>query len=67
MSDERDKLIAKTQHFYEVLLKKKGDIDAEVLSINDATCRASFVLVADAYGNMVREYHKVFENFLYQE
>lgn len=67
MSEETSKLIAKIQHFYDVMEQQREKVEEEMMSVTDAYSRSHNKLLVDAYGELATQYEKVFGNIIYQE
>jgi len=67
MNEEVSKLIARIQHFYDVMGQIKEKTECEMMEVADPYSRAHSKLLADAYGELTLEYQKVFGSILYQE
>lgn len=67
MSDEHVKLVAKIQHFYDVMLSRLNSMeDSSLTSTNDLE-RISYREKSVELNYLTFEYSKTFENFLYKE
>jgi hypothetical protein len=67
MNGDDIRLIARIQHFYDIIGQYRNRIEDEMVSTNDPYSRSHSKLLSDAYGEMASEYQKVFGNILYKE
>ena len=65
MSDEHIRLVAKIQHFYEIMLAKNSQILDEAIAGKSLDMKVSTV-VASEISALLTEYEKAFESFLYK-
>lgn len=63
----RDELIAKIQHFYDIINDRRKNVQRYLGENDDVVTTAQCALVAHQYGELAKEYNKVFENLLYSE
>lgn len=66
MSDEHIRLVAKVQHFYEMMV----NINHEIIDTSIASScpdRKLSCEKAQAISNLIDEYEKAFESFLYKD
>lgn len=67
MSDEHVKLVAKIQHFYDVMMTRLQDMeDSSLISDNDVK-NLSYREKSIELNFLTDEYAKTFETFLYKE
>lgn len=65
MNNGHEKLIAKIQHFYDVLMKHLEQYGAEALITNEPTSKHKCGLLAEEYVTIAAQYQEVFKDFLY--
>lgn len=67
MIDEHVKLVAKIQHFYDVMIRRLNEMDdANMTSVNDLES-LSYKEKSIELNFLTLEYAKTFENFIYKE
>lgn len=66
MSEEHIRLVAKVQHFYEIMVNFNAKILDDSISSNSPDRRVECEK-AEAINSIIDEYEKVFESFLYKE
>lgn len=67
MSDEHVKLVAKIQHFYDVMMRRLQDMEDGSLTSVHQTESLAYKEKAVELNFLSFEYAKTFENFLYKE
>lgn len=66
MNSTENKTIAKLQHFYEVLVARKCQSESSALTdIGDVRC--TYQAQVRVYDELLAEFNKMFDNFLYSE
>jgi len=66
MSDEHIRLVAKIQHFYEIMLAKNSQILDDAIAGKSLDPKVSCE-VASEISALMSEYEKAFESFLYKQ
>lgn len=64
MNEDHDKLIAKIQHFYDIMQKDLSIVSSQLIICPDNVLDIG---KEDILNNLVIDYRKIFHNFLYQE
>lgn len=67
MSEEHVKLVAKIQHFYDVMLSRLGEMEDDgISSVNDLE-RVSYREKAVELNHLIGEFSRTFQTFLYRD
>lgn len=67
MSDEHVKLVAKIQHFYDVMMTRLSDIEDKSLTTNNQIESIGYREKSVELNFLTFEYAKTFQTFLYKE
>ena len=67
MNEEHIRLVAKVQHFYEIMVNINGKILDESIASPPHVDKRAACETASAINSIIDEYEKVFESFLYKE
>lgn len=67
MSEEHVKLVAKVQHFYDVMLTRLNQMSDNCLSSSNDLERKAYREKTDELNVLVVEFSKTFQTFLYRE
>lgn len=67
MNEEHIKLVAKVQHFYEMMVNINAKILDESIALPPHADRKAACEKASAISSLIDEYEKAFESFLYKE
>lgn len=67
MSDEHVKLVAKIQHFYDVMMRRLNDMEDQSLISDNNLDSLGYREKSIELNFLTFEYAKTFENFLYKE
>lgn len=67
MSDEHVKLVAKIQHFYDVMMTRLSDIEDKSLTTNNQLESIGYREKSVELNFLTFEYAKTFQTFLYKE
>lgn len=67
MSEEHVRLVAKIQHFYDLMLQRLRDVEDSELTVIHDGCSAGEREKIEELEFLAYEYAKTFENFLYKE
>ena len=66
MSDDHIRLVAKIQHFYEILVAKNGQILDDAISGKSPDKKIAYEKASEI-NSLISEYEKAFESFLYKQ
>ncbi len=67
MTEENIKLIARIQHFYDIMNKMKDKYELELMVSSNKNGKDNSFQIINEYLCMLSEYERIFESFLYQE
>ncbi len=67
MKHEHEKLVAKVQHFYDLLRKKEEMYETDSLVINSLEIKRVCTIKANEYGNIAGNFIEVFRDFIYED
>lgn len=67
MSDEHVKLVAKIQHFYDVMVQRINEMEGDCVSSCNDMERLSYRDKSKELNHLIFEFGKTFENFIYKE
>lgn len=67
MTEEHVKLVAKIQHFYDVMLSRLNQMEDDSLSSSNDLERLSYREKSAELNFLIQDFSKTFQNFLYRE
>lgn len=67
MNDDHDKLVAKIQHFYDMMIYRIQEVEENALIIKAENDKKMRQEKCSELKKLIDEYSKVFETFLYKE
>ena len=67
MNDEHVRLVAKIQHFYDVILRRLGELEDSSLNVVTSKDSVAYKEKSCELNFLAFEFAKIFETFLYKE
>lgn len=67
MTEDNIKLIARIQHFYDIMNKMKDKYELELMVSSNKNEKVNSFQIINEYLSILSEYERIFESVLYQE